>query len=52
MNRNKTHVEALKRRGARITGAIDMTVTVTALTPDEIAGEHEYHPVLTKQLLN
>ena len=52
INRNKAHVAALKEHGARITGTVDMVVPVTALTPDEMVGEHDIILLLTKQLLN
>ena len=32
INRNKAHVEALRKNGARLTGAVEMTVPVTAYT--------------------
>ncbi len=52
INRNKAHVEALKTGGARITGTADVTVPVTALTPDEMSGKYDVILLMTKQLLN
>lgn len=52
INRNKAHVEALKQNGAKITGTVDFTVPVTALTPDEMTGTYDIILLLTKQLLN
>lgn len=52
INRNKAHVEALKANGAIITGTVNMTVPVSALTPDEMTGEYDVILLLTKQLLN
>ncbi len=52
INRNRAHVNALKERGARITGSVEMTVPVTALTPDEMSGTYHVILLLTKQLLN
>ncbi len=52
VNRNKAHVAALKENGARITGTVDMTVPVSALTPDEMEGKYELIILLTKQLYN
>lgn len=52
INRNKAHIEALKKNGAKITGAVEMTVPVTALTPDEMSGKYDVILLLTKQLLN
>ena len=52
INRNKAHVQALQEKGARITGTVDMTVPVTALTPDEMSGQYDVIILLTKQLFN
>ena len=52
INRNKAHVEALKTNGAIINGTVNMTVPVSALTPDEMTGEYDVILLLTKQLLN
>lgn len=52
INRNKAHVAALKENGAHITGTVEMTVPVTALTPDEMTGKYDVILLLTKQLLN
>ena len=52
INRNKAHVEALRANGAIINGTVDMTVPVSALTPDEMRGKYDVILLLTKQLLN
>ena len=52
INRNKAHIQALKERGARITGTVDMSVPVTALTPEEMEGRYDIILLLTKQLYN
>ena len=52
INRNKAHVEALRTNGAIINGTVDMTVPVSALTPDEMSGKYDIILLLTKQLLN
>ncbi len=52
INRNKAHVDALKKDGAKITGTVDMTVPVTAMTPDEMQGQYDVILLLTKQLMN
>lgn len=52
VNRNKAHVAALKEKGAHIRGTVDMTVPVTALTPDEMTGTYDVILLMTKQLLN
>ena len=52
INRNRVHIEALKKNGAIITGTVEMTVPVTALTPDEMSGRYDIILLLTKQLMN
>ena len=52
INRNKAHVAALRQNGARITGTIELTVPVTALTPDEMSGTYDVILLMTKQLFN
>lgn len=52
INRNKAHVAALNGHGARITGTVDMTVPVTALTPDQMTGTYDVILLMTKQLQN
>ncbi len=52
INRNRAHVDALNTNGARITGTVDMTVPVTALTPDEMNGTYDVILLMTKQLYN
>ena len=52
INRNKAHVEAMKEKGAHITGTVEMTVPVKALTPDEMSGQYDVFFLMTKQLLN
>lgn len=52
INRNKAHVEALKQNGARITGKVELTVPVTAITPDEMVGQYDVILLMTKQLFN
>ncbi len=52
INRNKAHIEALRANGAQIKGTAEMTVPVTALTPDEMTGKYDVILLLTKQLLN
>ena len=52
INRNKAHVEALQKNGAKITGTVEMTVPVTAFTPDQMTGKYDAIFLLTKQLLN
>ena len=52
VNRNKAHVEALRKSGARITGTVEMTVPVHALTPEEMTGKYDVIFLMTKQLNN
>ena len=52
INRNKAHVAALNEHGARITGTVEMTVPVKAITPDEMQGKYEVILLMTKQLYN
>jgi 2-dehydropantoate 2-reductase len=52
INRNKKHVEALNKNGARIDGTVDVTVPVTAITPDQMTGKYDVILLLTKQLFN
>ncbi|MBQ3604485.1 MAG: 2-dehydropantoate 2-reductase [Clostridia bacterium] len=52
VNRNKAHVAALNEKGAHITGTVEMTVPVKAITPDEMSGEYNVIFLMTKQLLN
>ena len=52
INRNRAHVDALRQNGAHITGTVDMTVPVRALTPDEMQGQYDVILLLTKQLQN
>ena len=52
INRNKAHVEALKKDGARVTGTMEFTQKVTAYTPDEMSGEYDIIFLMTKQQNN
>ena len=52
INRNRAHVAALKEKGAHITGTVEMTVPVTAYTPDEMIGKYDIILLMTKQLYN
>ncbi len=52
INRNKAHVAALQKKGARIVGTVNMTVPVTAYTPDEMTGKYDVILLMTKQLHN
>lgn len=52
INRNRAHVEALNRHGARVTGTVSMTVPVKAMTPEHMQGPYDVILLLTKQLDN
>lgn len=52
VNRNKAHVDALNKKGAKITGLADFCVPVNAITPDELEGKYDVILLLTKQLKN
>ena len=52
INRNKAHIAALREKGARIVGTVDMTIPVTAYTPDEMTGKYDIILLMTKQLHN
>lgn len=52
VNRNKAHVAALNEKGAHITGTVEMTVPVKAITPDEMSGKYSVIFLMTKQLHN
>ncbi len=52
ITRNKEHVEALNRDGAKIIGKVNMTVPVHALTPEQMTEKYELVILLTKQLEN
>ena len=52
INRNRAHVEALQKNGARITGTVEMTVPVHALLPEQMTGRYDVIFLMTKQLNN
>ena len=52
INRNKAHVNALRKNGARITGTVEMSVPVSALLPEEMSGLYDVIFLMTKQLNN
>lgn len=52
ITRNREHVDALNKDGAKIIGTVNMTVPVHALTPDEMTEKYELIILLTKQLDN
>ena len=52
INRNKAHIEALQKEGARVTGTVNFTQKVTAYTPQEMSGKYDIIFLMTKQQQN
>jgi 2-dehydropantoate 2-reductase len=49
---NVEHVKALNEKGAKITGTVDFTTLVNALTPDEMEGIYDFVFYMVKQTYN
>lgn len=52
ISRNRAHIEALKRDGARVTGGAEFTIGVRAMTPEEMTGAYDVIFLMTKQREN
>ena len=52
VNHNQAHVEALREKGAHITGTVEFTTPVKAIFPQEMSGPYDVIFLMTKQLLN
>lgn len=52
ISHNKEHVAALKSEGARVCGAAEFTVPVSALLPEEMQGRYDVIFLMTKQRNN
>lgn len=52
INRNKKHIDALKEKGAHITGTVDFTTKVNALLPEEMKDKYDIIFLMTKQTEN
>ncbi len=52
INRNRAHIDALRANGAKITGTVNMTVPVRAITPNNMEGKYDIILLMTKQLYN
>lgn len=52
INRNKSHVEALNKRGAQVVGSIKFCEPVVAYTPEEMSGKYDILFLMTKQQEN
>ncbi len=52
INHNKNHVEALRQKGAIVTGTVNMTVPVNSLLPQEMSKKYDLIFLMTKQTEN
>lgn len=52
INRNKEHIEGLKKNGAKIVGKIEFTQKVKAILPEEMNDKYDIILLMTKQLNN
>ena len=52
INRNKAHIDALRKNGAKVTGTVNFSQPVTAYTPDEMSGTYDIIFLMTKQQQN
>ncbi len=52
INRNRAHVEALQKEGAKVIGTMNFTQKVTAYTPDKMDGIYDIIFLMTKQQHN
>lgn len=52
INRNKAHVEALQKNGAKVTGTVEFSQPVKAYTPAEMSGTYDIIFLMTKQQQN
>lgn len=52
INRNQAHVEALKANGAKVTGTMEFTQKVNAMTVAEMSGVYDIIFLMTKQQAN
>lgn len=48
-NRNTAHIEALKTKGATVTGTLEFNQKVNAFTTDELSGRYDIIFLMTKQ---
>ncbi|MBO5327837.1 MAG: ketopantoate reductase family protein [Clostridia bacterium] len=49
ISRNKQHISALKKHGAKICGTVNFTVPVFAYLPEEMTGKYDVIFLMTKQ---
>lgn len=52
ITRNKEHVDAMNKNGAKVIGTVEMTVPVHALTPEQMTAKYDIIFLMTKQLDN
>ena len=52
INRNKAHVEAIRKNGAVVTGTVNFSQKVDVYTPEEMTGRYDIIFLMTKQLQN
>lgn len=52
INRNRAHVEAIRRNGAVVTGTVNFIQKVEVYTPEEMTGKYDIIFLMTKQLQN
>lgn len=52
VSRNKNHVAALNKYGARVVGCANFTAPVQAVTPEEMSGKYDLIFLMTKQCDN
>lgn len=52
INRNRAHVEAIRKNGAVVTGTVNFTQKVEVYTPEEMTGKYDIVFLMTKQLQN
>ncbi|MBQ8365899.1 MAG: 2-dehydropantoate 2-reductase [Bacteroidaceae bacterium] len=52
INRNKEHIEALQKKGAKVIGTVEFSQPVKAYTPAEMSGVYDIIFLMTKQQQN
>ncbi|MBQ4063254.1 MAG: 2-dehydropantoate 2-reductase [Bacteroidaceae bacterium] len=52
INRNKEHIEALQKKGAKVIGTVEFSQPVKAYTPAEMSGAYDIIFLMTKQQQN
>ncbi len=52
INRNKEHIEGLRKNGAKVIGKVNFTQVVNALLPEEMVDKYDIILLMTKQRFN